>query len=251
MNDIPPPLHSGPLLPEGGETHGDDMRAIGAVIMAAGAGRRMGNVPKPLLCRDGEPLLLRQIRLAVAAGALHVVVVLGHHAERLAAVLRDAQSRNLAAWRGARVAWVVNPDPDRGTGSSLRCGLAALPAGLAAWMVLLGDQPLLEIADVRTILTAWTGRAASVELVVPVHAGQPGHPVAFGRDLRDALLDADGERGVREWRRAHPQRVAKVPVGHARCTTDIDTPVDLDCINAKYGVRLDWPAGHLRPQPAD
>ncbi|HEX7323902.1 MAG TPA: nucleotidyltransferase family protein [Rhodanobacteraceae bacterium] len=227
------------------------MHAIGAVIMAAGAGRRMGNVPKPLLRRDGEPLLLRQVRLAVAAGADYAVVVLGHHAERLAAALADAQSRNLAAWRSARVAWATNPDPDRGTGSSLRCGLAALPPGLAAWLVLLGDQPLLETEDVRTMLDAWNRRAASIELVVPMHAGQPGHPVVFGRGLRGALLDDSGERGVREWRRAHPQRVAKMPVGHARCTTDIDTPDDLDCINARYGVRLDWPDGHLRPQPAD
>ena len=54
---------------------------VGAVVMAAGAGRRMGCRPKSLLTRDGEPLLLRQIRLLRQCGADAIVVVLGHHAE--------------------------------------------------------------------------------------------------------------------------------------------------------------------------
>jgi len=41
----------------------DQTGGVAAVVMAAGAGRRMGHMPKSLLRRDGEPLLLRQIRL--------------------------------------------------------------------------------------------------------------------------------------------------------------------------------------------
>ncbi|MBP6752927.1 MAG: NTP transferase domain-containing protein, partial [Alicycliphilus sp.] len=46
---------------------------VAAVVIAAGAGRRMGYFPKSLLERDGEPLLLRQIRLLGEAGASTVV----------------------------------------------------------------------------------------------------------------------------------------------------------------------------------
>ncbi|HPU21133.1 MAG TPA: NTP transferase domain-containing protein, partial [Alicycliphilus sp.] len=66
-------------------------RQLAAVLMAAGAGRRMGHVPKSLLLRGGEPLLLRHVRLLVQAGAAHIVVVLGHHAEALQAVLAQAR----------------------------------------------------------------------------------------------------------------------------------------------------------------
>ena len=96
---------------------------IGAVVMAAGAGRRMGHVPKGLLRRDGEPLLLRQIRLLAEVGVDEAVVVLGHHADRLEPVLRQAGP----APRGMALRWVANPAPDEGPGASLRCGLAALP----------------------------------------------------------------------------------------------------------------------------
>lgn len=215
--------------------------SIGAVIMAAGAGRRMGNVAKALLRRDGEPLLLRQIRLASEAGVDAIAVVLGHHAAQVAAVLESARADAVPAPGMDRVRWVTNPAPDRGTGSSLRCALAALPADLAACLVLLGDQPLLDVGDVRAILAAWNDRAAGIELVVPQHAGRPGHPIAFGRVVRDGVMHAQGGAGVREWRRAHPEAVARLPLAHARCTTDVDTPEDLEHLRAECGVDLAGP----------
>lgn len=213
----------------------------GVVIMAAGAGRRMGGMPKSLLQRDGEPLLLRQIRLSAAAGVDAIVVVLGHHAARLTAVLEQSQSSLTPRAQAEGVRWVTNPAPDAGTGSSLRCGLAALPDDLSTWLVMLGDQPLLEIDDVREVLQAWVDRPAGIELVLPRHADRLGHPIAFGAAVRQAVMDAEGGRGVREWRRAHPDRVRTLSVSHPRCTSDLDTPADIDRLRTEYGVALTWP----------
>ena len=49
---------------------------IPAVILAAGAGRRMGG-PKALLVVEGETLLQRTIRTALAAGCQTVIAVVG------------------------------------------------------------------------------------------------------------------------------------------------------------------------------
>lgn len=211
---------------------------IGAVIMAAGAGRRLGNVPKSLLLRDGEPLLVRQVRMAAGAGAECISVVLGHHADRLAAVLQRALAATPGRHAGARVRQVVNPAPDDGTASSLRCGLAALPPGLSTYLVLLGDQPLLEAADVQAVLAAWQARAAGIQLVVPRHGDRLGHPVAFGRGVYDEVARG---RGVRAWRMAHPEQVSILQAGHARYTTDVDAPADLDRLRDAFGVQLAQP----------
>ena len=120
---------------------------VAAVVMAAGAGRRMGYFPKSLLERDGEPLLLRQIRLLGEAGVEHIVVVLGHHAQALQAVLSQARVPAPVSLH-----WVVNAVPDEGPGASLRCGLAALPADVGQLLVQLADQPLLELPDVQAVL---------------------------------------------------------------------------------------------------
>lgn len=210
--------------------------ALAAVVMAAGAGSRIGHRPKSLLQRDGEALVARQLRLLRTAGIGEVVVVLGHHADRVRPELERLQAQPGHA--GLR--WTLNPSPDDGPGSSLRCGLAALPAELDGVLVLLGDQPLLEAGDLRAVLDAWTRRAPGVELVVPVHAGEPGHPLVFGAQARQAVMAASGGAGLREWRRAHPQQVQALAVEHVRCTTDIDTEADLQRLANDHGVRLAW-----------
>lgn len=201
--------------------------------MAAGAGRRMGGRPKALLQRAGETLLQRQLRLLRQAGVGPIVLVLGHHAERIEAALGPG----LAPW----LHLTRNPDPDAGPGSSLRCGLAALPANLDAIVVALADQPLLEDGDTQAVLQAWWQRAPGVALLVPEHAGQPGHPLVFGPQLRRAVMAMQGGQGVRHWRQQHPEQVQALPVDHARCTTDVDAPSDLQRLAHAHGVHLSWP----------
>lgn len=218
-------------------------QGFGAVLMAAGAGRRMGYQPKALLRRGGETLLARQIRLLVQAGVRHIVVVLGHHAAHITEELR-----RIAVPECVRLDWVTNPVPDAGLGGSLRLGLAVLPDAAPALMVLLVDQPLLEAEDIAALLTAWDRRANGVQLLVPQHAGEPGHPIALDAQLRREVLAGTGAEGLSAWRRAHPQQVQRLELSHARCTTDVDTLEDLQRLGERFGVWLTQPTP---PRPAD
>lgn len=211
---------------------------VGAVVMAAGAGRRMGFRPKSLLLRDGVPLIERTVRMLLATGLAPVVVVLGHHAETIEPVL-DRIRENLSD--PAQLAWTRNPAPDEGQGGSLRAGLVALPQGLAAVLVALADQPLLQVEDVRAVLQAWRQRAEHIHLLVPQADGKPGHPVVFDGAVQRAVMQAHGPAGVREWRRAHPGQVQALGLDHSRHVTDIDTPQDLERLAQEHGIRLCWP----------
>ena len=71
-------------------------KKIAAIAMAAGAGSRFGHQPKSLLQRDGEPLIARQLRLLAEAGIEQTVVVLGHHAPRVAPVLATLKANRRA-----------------------------------------------------------------------------------------------------------------------------------------------------------
>ena len=215
----------------------DAIQDIAGIVLAAGAGRRMGYRPKALLQRDGQPLVARQIGLLAQCSVRRIMVVLGHHAARIAPVLATTAT----ALPGVDLIWVVNPTPDEGTGASLRCALAALPADLTGVMVVLADQPLLQVDDVACVLAAWRARPADIDLIVPTHEGQPGHPLIFGPQVRQGVANGQGAAGVRDWRRAHPRQVLALPVDHARCTQDIDTEDDLARLTAEQGVRLSWP----------
>ena len=209
-----------------------------AIVLAAGAGSRIGYRPKGLLERDGQPLVARQIDLLAQAGLRRIAVVLGHHADAFGTVLQAAQA---AAPKGVQIDVVRNPRPEAGPGSSLRCGLAALPPDVQAITVLLADQPLLRPEDLAAVLQAWQARGPGVQLVLPTHQGQPGHPLVFGGDVRQ-WLDAQADSlGVRDWRRANPERVQALAVDHPRHTRDIDTEADLAALAAEHGVVLRWP----------
>lgn len=209
---------------------------MGAVLMAAGAGRRMGYRPKSLLRReDGKPLIAHHLRALVAAGLSDVVVVLGHHADRIGEVLQQ-EKQSAASPSGLQ--WVLNLNPDDGPGSSLRCALAALPADLDAVLVTLADQPLITAADMLSVLTAWRARAPGTALLVPRFQGQPGHPLMFDTRVRRDLMAQPVEAGLRDWRRAHPAQVAWLDANHPRYTFDIDTEADLARLAAEHGVVL-------------
>lgn len=208
---------------------------MAAVILAAGDGSRFGFRPKGLLERDGQPLLARQIGLLARAGLRRIVAVLGRHAAAFEPVLRQAQA-SLPAH--VQLDWVRNPAPEAGTGASLRCALARIAPEVTAVMTLLADQPLLEDEDIGAVLRAWHSRAPGIELVVPTHQGQPGHPLIFGQAPWRWLVEQPAGAGMRDWRRAHSAQVQALPVTHPRCTLDIDTEADLAALAAEHGVYL-------------
>ncbi len=205
--------------------------AVGAVLLAAGAGSRLGGRPKCLLELGGVPLIRRQLIALSGAGVDEVVVVLGHHAE-----LIEPQVQSFP------VTVVRNPQPDDGQVSSLRIGLAALTGKLDAVLVALADQPLINAQDITSLIGAWKKRAAGSEVLVPQVGGEPGNPVMFSAEVREQILAGGASIGCRQWRTAHPQAVAYFDTDNRRFKVDVDTPEDIANFERDTGHRLRWPA---------
>lgn len=206
---------------------------IGAVLLAAGAGRRMGGRPKCLLQLDGVSVLARQLQALSQAGMAEWVVVLGHHAERI------EQDPALAQWRARTVR---HAHPEAGHVGSLRTGLLALSPGLDAVLVALADQPLIQAEDVRDVVRAFADRPEGTHMLQPTVQGLPGNPVMFSWAVRQHILAGDAQMGARQWQRAHPEGVYRwnTPNGHYR--TDVDTEEDRLALERLTGHRLSWPA---------
>lgn len=166
----------------------DAIQDIAGIVLAAGAGRRMGYRPKALLQRDGQPLVARQIGLLAQCSVRRIMVVLGHHAARIAPVLATTAT----ALPGVDLNWVVNPTPDEGTGASLRCALAALPADLTGVMVVLAA----ELARAATLLqehgTAFRQLVRQLLADGAVPAATFGQVTGLAVRVDDAQGDANG-----------------------------------------------------------
>ncbi len=188
---------------------------VSGLLLAAGAGRRMGG-PKALVrpAPGGPTLLETALHRLRAAGLGHVVVVVGAAADAVAP---------LAVAGGADV--VRADDWDEGMGASLRAGLGYLAAAapeVRAVLVTLVD--LLDVGpDVHRRVLAETGDDPDGALARATYGGRPGHPVLLGRAHWPAVVDtARGDRGARRYLAAHPAR--PVECGDLATGRDADTP---------------------------
>ncbi|HEX6617304.1 MAG TPA: nucleotidyltransferase family protein [Gemmatimonadales bacterium] len=191
---------------------------MGALVLAAGSGRRFGGA-KLLAPFRGKPLLTHVLEAAGRAESAGLVAT-----SRVVVAGSDDTAAALAESTGHPP--VRNPEPERGLSSSLRLGLDALPGGIDAVLVLLGDQPLVRLEVLEALVTAW--RAGAGVLIRPRYAdasAEPGHPVLADRSVWPLAERLQGEAGFG----------AALPVGAPGVTLidvtggnpDVDTPADL------------------------
>jgi CTP:molybdopterin cytidylyltransferase MocA len=175
-----------------------DQPATG-ILLAAGAGTRFG-APKADIVVAGARLIDSAVETLYAGGCAEVV-----------AVVRPGMSAQATTL-------VVNPNPDRGLGSSLQLGLWAATGASA--VLLLVDLPGVGTDAVRRVLEV------PADVVVATYGGRRGHPVAIvRRHWAEVMRRAVGDTGARPFLDAHPELVVEVPCeGDLH---DVDTPADL------------------------
>ena len=186
---------------------------IGGVILAAGAGVRLGGVAKALLAaHDGRTFLSTILATGRAVGLDEAIVVVGPpYGEAV---------RAAAEALGARV--VVNDTPERGMASSVALGFAALTACDAAWLWPV-DHPHVAVATLRALVAALDGHDAAR----PVFEGRGGHPPLIARSMFGDLAGcSEAPGGARSVLARHD--VLDVVVTDPGVVRDIDTKADLE-----------------------
>lgn len=125
----------------------------------------------------------------------------------------------------ADVVPVVNDAPMEGLSRSLRLGIAAVPVECDAALVLLGDQPTLELGVIEAVLAA----GGSGPPVVAVRAaGHLAPPVLLTRAAFGLVDEAVGDTGLGPVLAERPDLVTVVEIrAHA---PGVDTPLDLERI---------------------
>ena len=119
---------------------------------------------------------------------------------------------------------VITADPARpGMGDSIAAGVRATPRA-SSWLILPADLPLIGSATLKTIAFA-----PPCAVTVPVVKGQRGHPVRFGLECAQELLNLQGNKGAAQLihARAATDSIAFMAVDDVGCITDVDTLDDL------------------------
>ncbi len=193
---------------------------IAALVLAAGKSSRMGSnkLMEPV---GRKPMLEHTVDAVLASSARPVVVVAGHEASRVRTALRDKP-----------VAIVDNPHYAEGIASSLRAGLAALPAGIDGAIICLGDMPTVRPDQLDRLIAAFNpleGRG----ICVPVAEGKRGNPVLFGAAFFQEMRAAKGDVGARPLLAEHADLVVEVAMEDPAVLEDFDTPAALAELRAR------------------
>jgi CTP:molybdopterin cytidylyltransferase MocA len=190
------------------------------LLLAAGAGRRMG-APKALL-RDGSgaPFVARAVGALCDGGCDSVVVVAGAAAAEVSTILDETGWTDDPAVR-----LLVAEDWDEGMGASLRAGLSAARDGDASCAVVsLVDLPDVAADVVRRLLH--DVGPSSEALARASYDGVPGHPVLIGRGHWAGVVEtARGDAGARGYLAANPPVL--VECGDLATGRDVDRPEHL------------------------
>jgi CTP:molybdopterin cytidylyltransferase MocA len=185
--------------------------SVEGLLLAAGAGRRMG-MPKALVTDERGSWLVRGVTTLVDGGCRRVTVVLGAEAERATALLDDLPVP-------PRI--VLAEDWAEGMGASLRIGMLACADSTDGCILV----SLVDLPDLVPEVVARVGRAQLSPHVLAraAYDGVPGHPVLFGRDHWPGVLEtARGDQGARAYLAGRD--VELVECGDLATGRDVDSP---------------------------
>ena len=160
----------------------DGSGRIAAVVLAAGASRRLGS-PKQLVMLGSETLLERAVRVAREAGCSPVIVVLGAEHKH---VLGNCALGDVVP--------VIHDKWEEGMGSSIRLGVQVceVAAGeIAGVVVMTCDQPAVTVKHLQLLMAAREVKASR-------YVGRNGVPAFFPKRYFDELMALSGDVGARE-----------------------------------------------------
>ena len=162
------------------------MRPPGLIILAAGGSSRMGR-PKQLLPWKGQTLLRHACETALATKCRPVIVVLG----REAAACQEALA-------GLDVICVINAQWEKGLGTSIASGVAALEKDApdtTEVLLMLADQPTVTSAFLNALLAQWSPQPRTIVATKYLEAG--GVPAIISSDYFEELRTLDSDRGAK------------------------------------------------------
>jgi len=146
-------------------------RPAAVVVLAAGEGTRMkSSTPKVLHAVGGRTLVHHAVAAAGALEPDHLVVVIGHGRDEVAAHLAEVAPK----------ATTVVQDQQLGTGHAVQCALADLPELSGTVVVTYGDVPLLTAEVLQGLLDEHAEQGNGITMLT-AHLADP---TGYGRVLR-------------------------------------------------------------------
>ena len=189
---------------------------VAAIVVAAGESRRMG-VPKMALPWGSRTVIGQVIHVLQEAELTEIIVVTG-----------GAETEVKQALQLQTVCTVRNEQYASGEMlSSVQRGLIGAMEGSAqAAMIVLGDQPQVQLKVVLGLLQRW--KEAGSRILIPSYQMRRGHPWLIGRSLWQEVLDLQPPSTLRSFLETRRESIDYLNVQTDSILSDLDTPADYE-----------------------
>lgn len=165
---------------------------------------------KQLLSFGSSTILEHVVKNLLRTRIGEVILVLGHESGPIK-----------ARFEGSPIRVALNTNYREGLSTSIICGIRAADPQSKAFLIALGDQPLIRSEVVDLLVSAYEEGGKGI--VLPAFGGLPGHPVIFDLKYREELLSLTGDKGGKAIIAAHPEDVLQVEADTASVVYDIDS----------------------------
>jgi len=187
----------------------DNMTEIWGIILAAGESKRMGS-PKMLMPFKGKTIIENVIGTVMESGVNKTIVVLGSGSTGIRQLIDHMP-----------VKCCFNENYQQGMLSSVKCGFRNLPDKFGAALIFLGDQPMVKIPVINSLIDAY--RNSGKGIVIPVTGNKRGHPLLIDSKYRHEVENLDSGAGLNVLAKNYSYDVSEVDVNTSSILKDIDT----------------------------
>jgi molybdenum cofactor cytidylyltransferase/nicotine blue oxidoreductase len=205
---------------------------VGTILLVAGQGSRLGDIPKSLMKIEGVTLLERHLKTLSSFVTQSTIVVTGFYADAIREQIQHHQ-----------VQIVHNPHPEKGQSSSVRLGLEAMyqsHQNLDVILMMLGDQPFLNEADIRQLIENFKVRSSG-QFLLPMVEGKRGNPVLLSGSALKRIIEQGPDMTVRQYMDQHPEEVILWDSVNQHYIFDIDSNEDVIDFQNKTGFNIELP----------
>ncbi|MDQ6596597.1 nucleotidyltransferase family protein [Bacillus salipaludis] len=193
------------------------MHKIGAIILAAGMSKRMGE-PKLLLSIQGKPLFRYVLGPVVESSLEPIILVAGKYIEEI--------NQHTVDYPEIKI--IFNQNYAAGMSTSLKLGIQSIKEHVDAVMIFLADQPLVSSTVIQSLMEKYeANRKEGIRIVRPEYQGKLGHPVLMDAELFNEFHTIEGDSGGQSIIKKYKHVMKIVSFDNPMWGVDVDTPEDL------------------------
>lgn len=202
------------------------MTQISCILLAAGESKRMGK-PKLLLKLGKYNIINISLENYLKSDISEIVIVLGHEARKI---------RNSLSFQDSRIKFVMNRDYKKGMSTSIKCGVLTASKESEAFLIALGDQPLILPKIIDRLIEKY--RTSGANIVTVMHQSLRGHPVLISRKYLSEILALDGDVGARDLLKKYSNDTASINIESSEEFFDIDRNQDYEELKKIYDRKI-------------